>query len=85
MSSKSHKLVEPSPYEHDDGEVIGRHPKDLTKADLEAAGLKKRVGLKAIRAACLDCCAGNQGEVRKCVSTNCPLWPLRMGTNPWNK
>ena len=85
MSSKSHPLLEPSPHENDAGELIGRHPKDLTKADLEAAGLERRVGLKAIRAKCLDCCGHIQSEVRKCVSIDCPLWPLRMGTNPWNK
>jgi hypothetical protein len=41
--------------------------------------------LKAIRAKCLDCCCGNAGEVRKCVATNCPLWPFRLGINPFRK
>jgi len=34
-------LLEPSPNENDTGELIGRHPKNLSKADLEAAGLEK--------------------------------------------
>lgn len=34
---------------------------------------------KAIRLKCLDCCAGNSAEVRRCPSMNCPLWRYRMG------
>lgn len=34
---------------------------------------------KAIRMKCIDCCGGQQGEVRKCPATNCPLWRYRMG------
>lgn len=37
---------------------------------------------KAMRAKCLDCCAGLPGEVRLCSATGCPLWPYRMGRNP---
>lgn len=38
--------------------------------------------LRAIRAACLDCCAGQRTEVRECHLEDCPLWPYRMGRNP---
>ncbi len=34
---------------------------------------------KAIRLKCIDCCAGNMAEVRKCPAVNCPLWRYRMG------
>ena len=34
---------------------------------------------KAIRLKCLDCCCGQQAEVRKCPAENCPLWRFRMG------
>ena len=34
---------------------------------------------KAIRLKCLDCCAGQSAEVRKCPAANCPLWRYRMG------
>ena len=34
---------------------------------------------KAIRLKCLDCCAGQSAEVRKCPAENCPLWRYRMG------
>ena len=37
---------------------------------------------KAIRAKCLDCCGGEQGEVRTCWAENCPLFPYRFGSNP---
>ena len=35
---------------------------------------------KAIRLKCLDCCGGNNAEVRRCPATNCPLWRYRMGS-----
>ena len=34
---------------------------------------------KAIRLKCLDCCCGNNAEVRWCPVTDCPLWRYRMG------
>lgn len=34
---------------------------------------------KAIRLKCLDCCAGQAAEVRKCPVENCSLWRYRMG------
>lgn len=34
---------------------------------------------KAIRLKCLDCCAGQAAEVRKCPAVGCPLWRFRMG------
>ena len=46
---------------------------------------------KAIRLKCIDCCAGQMAEVRKCELTSCPLWRYRMGSeeddelNPKNK
>lgn len=35
---------------------------------------------KAIRLKCLDCCCGNNTEVRRCTATGCPLWRYRMGS-----
>ena len=34
---------------------------------------------RAIRAKCLECQCGQQGEVSRCEMTDCPLWPWRMG------
>jgi len=41
--------------------------------------------LKAIRAKCLDCCCGQANEVRLCPSSDCTLWPYRLGHNPARK
>ena len=38
--------------------------------------------MKAIRAKCLDCCAGQVAEVRRCELKNCPLFPYRTGHRP---
>ena len=76
------RLLEPSPYEIDGGSLIGRDPRKLTREDFAEAGVELRRMNKAIRAKCLDCVAGSESEVRKCVSISCPLWPIRMGVLP---
>ena len=38
--------------------------------------------MKAIRAKCLECCAGQPKEVRACECDNCALHPFRLGKNP---
>lgn len=39
--------------------------------------------VKAIRAKCLDCVCFQPSEVKLCPSTDCPLYPFRMGKNPY--
>ncbi len=39
---------------------------------------------KVIRAKCLDCSCGQVQEVAKCTAVRCPLWPYRMGKNPFS-
>ena len=39
--------------------------------------------MRALRKHCLDCCNDSPNEVRHCPCTTCPLWPFRMGKNPW--
>ena len=41
-----------------------------------------RTPIKAIRAKCIDCCAGQMYEVSKCTIKKCPLWEYRMGRRP---
>ena len=41
--------------------------------------------IKAIRAKCLDCCAGSAHEVSLCPIPNCSLYPYRHGKNPYLK
>lgn len=75
-------LLAPSPVKEDEGALAGRDPRSISKEDwLAATDQDYRVGMKAIRAKCLDC-AYSQSEVLRCVQTNCPLWPLRMGKQP---
>lgn len=69
--------------ETEGGWPAGRDPKTLTRAELAAAGYVPMSPLKALRARCLDCCAGSAHEVRLCTAAACPLWPFRMGSNPW--
>jgi len=69
----------------EDGNKIGRDPRGMSPDELQAAGHTPKPVLRAIRANCLDCCCGAESEVRKCVMVDCPLWPFRMGTNPWRE
>jgi hypothetical protein len=77
-------LLEISPYQADQGELIGKHPRDLPSQILSLK-FRAQNPLKAIREKCIDCCCGNSSEVRKCVAVDCALWPYRMGTNPFRK
>jgi len=62
---------------------IGRDPRQMTKAELAAVGHYKRPLLAAIRQNCIECCGGSQAEVRRCRIVTCPMWPYRMGANPF--
>jgi hypothetical protein len=66
-----------------DGNPIGRDPRRMTPDELGALGHQPMSATAAIRAHCLDCCAGSTDEVRKCLAVQCPSWPWRTGTNPW--
>ena len=66
-----------------EGQEIGRDPRDMLPGDLEALGHVRMPVLQAIRARCIDCCAGSTQEVRYCTAVACAAWPFRMGTDPW--
>lgn len=72
-------------YEADVSEAyfVGRDPRQITAAELEEMGHARMSTTAAIRAKCLDCCAGNIAEVRRCAAVTCPSWSYRMGLNPW--
>ena len=72
-----HKLESPR-----EEAVFDRRDREGTRRTLQALGLRKASCLRAIRAQCLDC-AQSRKEVRLCSLTDCPLWPFRMGWNPW--
>lgn len=39
--------------------------------------------LEAIKMKCLDCMGGMKSEVKLCPITDCPLYPYRLGKNPF--
>jgi len=48
--------------------------------------LKKNLTpLRAIRAKCFDCSGGQPSEIRSCPIMDCPLYPFRLGKNPFSK
>jgi hypothetical protein len=77
-------LLEKSPYGLDGGQLLGRDPRQIGADEFHQAGIAADVRiLDVIRAKCLDCCAEQPEEVRKCVSFACPNWPYRMGSSPF--
>jgi hypothetical protein len=43
---------------------------------------KNRVSVKTLRKHCLMCMSNSKSGVRECPSTQCAIWPFRLGTNP---
>ena len=41
--------------------------------------------VKAIRKFCLECSGDSSAEVKGCTAPNCPLYPFRLGKNPYRK
>lgn len=58
---------------------------ELEDIEAEDGNTKVMTPMKAIRAKCLDCCAGQYSEVKMCPCTNCPLYDFRLGKNPNRK
>ena len=46
---------------------------------------KKISPIKAIRQNCIECCCGDKNEVKLCPVEGCPLYPFRLGHNPYIK
>ncbi len=82
--NKRNPLLEISASKNDNGELVGRLPAEVSSENL-LRRFSAQNPVKALRARCLDCCCGDASEVRKCVATECPSWPFRMGTNPFRK
>ena len=60
---------------------------DCIKTDEE---FKKEVSentnvMRAIKLKCLDCSTYNINEIKECPVKNCPLYPFRLGKNPFRK
>lgn len=84
MKENANPLLEISENKVDGGELVGRRPSDVPSETLFLHFSAQNLS-KAARAKCLDCCCGNAAEVRKCVATDCALWPFRLGSNPFRK
>ena len=41
--------------------------------------------VKAIREKCIDCCCGSTVEVKECTVVSCPIYPFRLGKNPFRQ
>ncbi len=59
--------------------------KDVPDSSDTPDSKSKKSPLKSIREKCLDCCGYQYSEVRECHITDCPLWPYRMGRNPFHQ
>lgn len=59
---------------------------NATRTGLKREGRAKKLGipkpLRAIRLKCIDCCNGQEKEIRECTITTCALYPYRMGKYP---
>ena len=69
--------------EYRDGHLIGKNPLSTDVFLMQGAGCEQSSPAKVMREKCLDCVGFQPSEVRKCVCTACPLWPYRMGKDPF--
>jgi hypothetical protein len=67
------------------GKSQGRDPRSMTQTELIEAGHTKAGFYEIVRRKCVWCQNNKSHAVRKCVTVACPLWPYRMGTNPFTK
>lgn len=82
-NSKENKQNDNPLLEYQNGHLIGKNPLATDVFLLQDAGHEQSPFGKIIRKKCLDCCGFQASEVRKCVSTDCDLWPYRMGKDPF--
>ena len=54
-----------------------------TKEEFEQEVKENTNVLRAIRLKCYDCSCYQSNEVRECLVTTCPLYPFRLGKNPF--
>ena len=77
LSPEEAKLAHAAGYEPDGEHLIGRDPRQMNSAELEAMGHAPMSPVEAIRAKCLDC-AGLSDEV-----PNAWRWRARPGRSVW--
>ena len=77
-------MLKISEHDSDDGCIVGKDPKEVTVEEWSEYEHSFNTGLKLVREKCYDCSGESWTEVKKCVCTNCALWPVRMGNVPSN-
>ena len=70
-------------WDENEGSYVGRLPSAGLKDEMEREGHSKQPILSVIRNKCIDCSGNSNKEVRLCAIVSCPLWPYRMGENPF--
>src|SRR5215469_14547802 len=77
LSPDELERARPTGYEPSgtDDWLVGRDPRRMAQRELRAMGHEPMSPMEAIRAKCLDCCAGSLHEVGCCVAMACPSWP----------
>lgn len=65
--------------------VIREHVGTVENSDNMVQQYQRRIKSppSGIRGFCMTCMGGQSTLIRECESMNCPLWPFRMGTNPF--
>lgn len=56
-----------------------------TKEEFDEEVSKNKNVLRAVRLKCFDCSAMQLSEVKDCPVSECPLYPFRLGKNPFRK
>lgn len=79
---KRKELTDPL-LESINGEVCGKNPDNVTEKEFLDAGHRELPLGKVIRKKCQECTCFQNAEVRKCIITDCALWPYRMGKSPF--
>lgn len=59
------------------------HEGQFKNSDTRTAFQRIKNPATAMRAYCVFCMGGQAVEVKRCQSYTCPLWPFRMGQNPF--
>lgn len=62
---------------------VGRDPRHMDVAELNALGHEGQPLLQVIRTNCKECVGHSEAEVRRCRLIACVFWPYRMGSNPF--
>lgn len=59
--------------------------KEQLKEQVKEFNIERIPVLKAVRNKCLNCCCGQRLIVESCPCPDCPLWPFRLGINPFTE